>query len=82
MIGCAAIIMTGLSYNNEKFLFYGLNLLKKIINSSFDSQYFPKSRSIRQLIFYLKYFVLIRELLKESLHEIPEYLEEIIFYLG
>ena len=82
MIGCAAIIMTGLSYNNEKFLFYGLNLLKKIINSSFDNQYFPKSRSIRQLIFYLKYFVLIRELLKESLHEIPEYLNEIIFYLG
>ena len=82
MIGCTAIIITGLSFNNEKFLSYGLNLLKKIINSSFDNQYFPKSRSIRQLVFYLKYFVLIRELLKESLHEIPEYLDEIIFYLG
>tara|TARA_B100001250_G_scaffold341791_1_gene309899 strand:- start:1962 stop:3587 length:1626 start_codon:yes stop_codon:yes gene_type:complete len=82
MIGCTAIIMTGLSYNNEKFLLYGLNLLKKIINSSFDNQYFPKSRSIRQLLFYLKYFVLIRELLKESLNEIPDYLDEIIFYLG
>jgi len=82
MIGCTAIIITGLSFNNEKFLSYGLNLLKKIINSSFDSQYFPKSRNIRQLVFYLKYFVLIRELLKESLHEIPEYLDEIIFYLG
>tara|TARA_Y100000590_G_C15404760_1_gene895246 strand:- start:29 stop:844 length:816 start_codon:yes stop_codon:yes gene_type:complete len=74
--------MTGLSYNHEKFLSYGLNLLKKIINSSFDSQYYPKSRNIRQLVFYLKYFVLIRELLKESLNEIPEYLNEIIFYLG
>ena len=31
MIGCAAIIMSGISYNNEKFLSYGLNLLKKII---------------------------------------------------
>ena len=82
MIGCTAIIMTGLSYNHEKFLSYGLNLLKKIINSSFDSQYYPKSRNIRQLVFYLKYFVLIRELLKESLNEIPEYLNEIIFYLG
>ena len=82
MIGCTAIIMTGLSYNHEKFLSYGLNLLKKIINSSFDSQYYPKSRNIRQLTFYLKYFVLIRELLKESLNEIPEYLDEIIFYLG
>ena len=82
MIGCTAIIMTGLSYNHEKFLSYGLNLLKKIINSSFDNKYYPKSRSIRQLIFYLKYFILIRELLKESLNEVPEYLDEVIFYLG
>jgi len=82
MIGCTAIILTGLSYNKEKFLSYGLNLLKKIINSSFDSEYFPKSRNIRQLVFYLKYFVLIRELLKESLNEIPDYLNEIIHYSG
>ena len=82
MIGCTAIIIAGISFKNDKFLSYGLVLLEKIINSSFDGHYFPKSRSIRQLIFYLKYFVLIRELLKESLNEIPEYLDEIIFYLG
>ena len=81
MIGCTAIILTGLSYNKERFLSYGLDLLKKIINSSFDNEYFPKSRSIRQLVFYLKYFVLIRELLKESLNEIPDYLNEIIHYI-
>ena len=82
MIGCTAIILTGISYNHEKFISYGLNLLKKIINSSFDNEYFPKSRNIRQLVFYLKYFVLIRELLIESLNDIPEYLNEIIYYLG
>ena len=82
MIGCTAIILAGLSYNHERFLSYGLNLLKKIINSSFDSEYFPKSRNIRQLVFYLKYFVLIRELLKESLNDIPDYLDEIIYYSG
>ena len=83
MVGCAAIILTGLSLNEkEKYLNFGLTLLKKIINFSFDSQNFPKSRNIRQLIFYLKYFVLIREWLKESQSEIPEYLDEIIFYLG
>ncbi len=82
MIGCTAIILSGLSYNNERFLSFGLNLLKKIINSSFDNEYFPKSRSIRQLFFYLKYFILIRELLKESLNEIPDYLNEIIHYTG
>ena len=82
MIGCSAIILTGLSFKDEKNLNYGLNLLKKIINSSFDSEGFPKSRNIKQLIFYLKYFILIREWLKESQTEIPEYLNEIIFYLG
>ena len=82
LLGCVAILITGLSYQNEKFLNYSLELLKKIVNNSFDDEYFPKTRSIRQLNFYLKYFVLVRELLKESLHEIPEYLDEIIFYLG
>ena len=83
IIGCAAIILTGLSYHDkEKYLNYGLGLLKKIINFSFDSEGFPKSRNLRQLIFCLKYFILIREWLKESQNEIPEYLDEIIFYLG
>ena len=82
MIGCASIILTGLSYKDEKYLNYGLNLLKKIIDFSFDEQGFPRSRNLRQLIFYLKYFILIREWLKESQNEIPEYLNEIIFYLG
>ncbi len=82
MIGCASIVLSGLSYNDEKYLNYGLNLLKEIIRFSFDSQSFPKSRNFRQLIFYLKYFILIREWLKESQNEIPEYLNEIIFFLG
>ena len=83
MIGCAAIILTALSYKDkEKYLNYGLGLLKKIINFVFDSEGFPKSRNIRHLIFYLKYFILIREWLKESQNEIPEYLDEIIYYLG
>ena len=79
MIGCAAIILTGLSFKEDKYLNFGLTLLKEIINFSFDNQSFPKSRSIRQLNFYLKYFVLIREWFKESQNEIPEYIDEIIF---
>ena len=82
MIGCSAIVLSGLSYSDEKILNFGLNLLKKITNSSFDNEGFPKTRSLRQLVFYLKYFVLIRELLKESQKDIPEYLNETIFYLG
>jgi len=36
-----------------------LNIEKKIIKFSFDNEGFPKSRSIKQLNFYLKYFILI-----------------------
>ena len=83
MIGCAAIILTGLAYqNNEKYLSNGLNLLRKIINSSIDNQGFPKSRSIKQLTFYLKYFIIIREWFKESQNTVPEYIDETIYYLG
>ena len=83
MVGCAAIILTGLSYQDKDgYLVSGLNLLKKIIKFSFDSKGFPKSRNIQQLNFYLKYFVLIREWFKESQNEIPEYIDENIYYLG
>jgi uncharacterized heparinase superfamily protein len=83
MIGCAAIILTGLSYHDrEGYLNFGLNLLKKIIKFSFDNSNFPRSRNIRQLSFYLKYFILIREWLKESQNEVPEYIDENIYYLG
>ncbi len=83
MIGCSAIILTGLSYQDtDGYLDVGLNLLKKLIKISFDKEGFPKSRNIRQLNFYLKYLVLIREWLKESQSEIPEFINENIYYLG
>ena len=83
MIVCAAIILTGLSYQGKDgYLDKGLNLLKKFVKFSLDNNGFPKSRNIRQLNFYLKYFILIREWLKESQSEIPEYIDENIYYLG
>ena len=82
MIGCSAIVLAGLSYNDDHYLKYGFKLLKKIINFSLDDNFFPRSRSIRQLIFYLKHTIFIRELLKDSNKEIPDYLNETIFYLG
>jgi len=83
LIGCSAIILTGLAYKDEKnYLENGLNILKNIIKSSVDNQGFTKSRSIKQLVFYLKYFIIIREWFKESQNIIPEYIDETIFYLG
>ena len=83
MIGCSAIILAGLSYQNKsKYLEFGLNLLKKIIKYSLDSEGFPKTRNIRQLHFYYKYFILIREWLKDSQTDIPDYIDETIYNLG
>ena len=83
IIGCAAIILSGLSYSqNNNHLNTGLNLLKKLAKYSLDNDGFPKSRNIRQLNFYLKYFILIREWLKESQNEIPDFINENIYYLG
>ena len=75
--------MGGLCFKHQKqYLTTGFQLLKKIINTIFDNDGFPKSRNPRQIIFYLKYFVFIRELLRDANADIPEYLNEIIFYLG
>ena len=83
LIGCASIILVGLCYKNEKeYLSFGTNVLKRISKLALDNYGFPKSRNIKQLIFYLKYFILIREWLKESQINIPEHIDETIYYLG
>ena len=83
IIGCAAIILTGLTYHDKDgYLEIGLNLLKRLVKFSLDNDGFPKSRNIRQLCFYLKYFILIREWFKESQSEIPDFINENIYFLG
>ncbi len=83
LIGCASIILVGLCYQNEKnYLSYGTSILKKISKITLDNYGIPKSRNIKQLVLYLKYFILIREWFKESQQKIPEYIDENIYYLG
>ncbi len=83
IIGCTAIILSGLCYKvNKNYLNFGLNFLKKITKYSLDNQGFTKSRNIKQQIFYLKYFILIKEWFKESKVETPEHIEETIYYFG
>ena len=83
LIGCASIILVGLSYQNEKnYLSFGNTLLKKISKFTLDNYGIPKSRNIKQLVLYLKYFILIREWFKESQVNIPEHIDETIYYLG
>ena len=83
LVGIASIILVGLSYTDKKnFLLKGLDQLKKIIKISLTNYGFPKSRSIKQSIFFLKYLILIREWFNESQLEIPEFVNENIYYLG
>ena len=83
MIGCSAIILGGLCFKHQfQYINFGLQILKKIIDTNFDNDGFPKSRNPRHKILYLRYFIFIREILKDTNSEIPEYLNEIIFYLG
>jgi len=80
---CAAIILSGMMFkeNNSSYKI-GIKELEKIIKNYFDDVGFPKSRNPEELFICIKYLILIREWLKESQNEIPEYLNEIIFYLG
>tara|TARA_Y100000992_G_scaffold294207_1_gene253686 strand:+ start:591 stop:2174 length:1584 start_codon:yes stop_codon:yes gene_type:complete len=83
LVGITAIILFSLSYSDQqKLLSLSLEYLKKILRNSLDKSGFPKSRNIKQSIFYLKYLILIREWFKESQVSIPEFINEHIFYLG
>tara|TARA_Y100001936_G_scaffold126964_1_gene124367 strand:+ start:712 stop:2295 length:1584 start_codon:yes stop_codon:yes gene_type:complete len=83
LIGISAIILVGISYDDEKnFIIKGLDQLKKNIKYTLDNSGFPKSRNINSAIFLLKYLILIREWFKESQTEIPDFINENIFYLG
>ena len=83
IIGCSAIILTGLCYKiDKKYLIFGLGFLNKIIKNLLDNEGFIKSRNIKQQVFFLKYFILIKEWFKESQVEIPDLVEETIYYFG
>ena len=82
IIGSTAIILVGLSYGDNYYLKFGIQLLRNLLKFSLDESNFPKSRNLRQLVFYLKHLIVIRELLKESQSVIPDFIDEAIFYLG
>jgi len=83
LICCCALILIGLSFKSQdKFYDQGLSLLQKIIKNFFYKTGFPKSRNPDDLTISLKYLILIKEWIKESQNQTPDYLEEIIFNCG
>ena len=80
---CAAIILSSLVFEEiSSNLQIVLKEIKKIIFNDFDKNGCPKTKNPEDIYTCLKYFVLIREWLKESQNIIPEYLEEIILKCG
>ena len=71
-----------ISLGDNYYLKFGIELLRHLLKFSLDESNFPKSRNLRQLVFYLKHLIVIRELLKESQSGIPDFIDEAIFYLG
>ena len=83
LICSSSLILVGLTFKNQnKHFKLGLSILKKIIKNYFDDTGFPKSRNPEELLICLKYLILIKEWIKESQNQIPDYLEEIIFNSG
>ena len=83
LICCSSLILVGLTFKNQhKHYKSGLSILQKFIKNNFDNSGFPKSRNPEELVVCLKYLILIKEWIKESQNQIPDYLEEIIFNCG
>ena len=75
----AAIILTGLVFKEyEENFDIGIKELESIVKVFFDDNGFPLSRNPYDLVFFSKYFIFCKEVIKDSQKYIPEFLEDII----
>ena len=74
-----AIILTGLVFKEyiENFDI-GIKELETLAKEFFDSKGFPLSRNPNDLVFFAKYFIFCKEIIKDSQKYVPEFLEDII----
>ncbi len=74
-----AIILTGLVFKEYEDNFtIGIKELEKLVKEFFDTNGFPLSRNPSDLVFFSKYLIFCREVIKDSHKYIPEFLEDII----
>ena len=75
----ATLILSGLVFKEyEENYEYSLNELEKIIATFFDDKGFPLTRSPNDLLNYTKYFLLIKEVIKDAQKYVPETLEKML----
>ncbi len=74
-----AIILTGLVFKEyEENFKIGIKELETLIKDFFDNDGFPLSRNPNDLIFFSKFLILCKELIKDSQKYVPEFLQDII----
>ena len=74
-----ALILSGLVFKEYKENYeYGLKELEKFIEILFDDKGFPLTRSPNDLLNYTKYFLLIKEIIKDAQKYVPDTLESIL----
>ena len=74
-----ALILTGLVFKEyEENYNLGIKEIEILIKNFFDDSGFPLSRNPNDLIFFTKYFIFCKEIIKDSQKYIPEFLDDII----
>ncbi len=74
-----AIILTGLVFKEyEENYSIGVKEVESLVKVFFDSDGFPLSRNPNDLIFFSKYLLFCKEIIKDSQKYVPEFLEDII----
>jgi uncharacterized heparinase superfamily protein len=74
-----AITLTGLVFKEfEGNYEIGIKEIENLVKNFFDSNGFPLSRNPDDLIFFSKYFIFCKEVIKDSQKYIPEFLDDII----
>ncbi len=74
-----AIILTGLVFKEyEENFNNGVKELEVLVNDFFDENGFPLSRNPNDLVFFSKYLIFCKEIIKDSQKYVPEFLDDII----
>ena len=74
-----AIILTGLVFKEyEENFNIGIKELETLIKDFFDNEGFPLSRNPNDLLFFVKYLLFCKEVIKDSQKYVPEFLENIV----
>ena len=74
-----AIILTGLVFKEyEENYNLGIKEIENVVKNFFDTNGFPLSRNPNDLIFFSKYFIFCKEIIKDSQKYVPEFLDDII----